>query len=183
MEPYALDLFSGENLPAFIWGVGIFVAISAVGTLGFFVLGRRDFLTWLNLIVCVAVGGLIGWGVAKDTVAANTNDARIANLIEQTSDIYGVELTEEQAEDLRPPVGQPLSSYEEFGSTTIEFMDGVIPVVLVWGEGNLFYAVQDTPNSLPTLEQMAEQEEQPTETPLPEDSVPADSVPEETPAP
>ena len=169
MEPYSYDLFASANVPALIWGGVIFLAAAAIGGLTLIPLGRRDFLAWLTFVLCIAVGGLIGWGVGRDIIASNTNEARLANLIEQTEDIYGIKLTDEQAEDLAPPLGKPLGGYEEFGRTTVDFMGSQgVPIVLVWNEGVLFYAVEGTDSSLPTKEQMAEQTEQQTvETPEP----------------
>ena len=173
MEPYSYDLFASENLPALIWGALIFLAASAIGGLALIPLGRRDFLAWLTFVLCVAVGGLIGWGIGRDIIANNSNADRLSNLIEQTDDLYGVQLTEEQAEDLAPPLGTPVSSYKEFGRTTVEFMGSQVPVALVWNEGVLFYAVEGTGSSLPTKEQMTQQTEQQS----------AEVTPEPTPAP
>ncbi len=165
MEPYAYDLFSSANTPAFIWGGAIILTGIVLGILPFFPLGKRDFLAWTSFIVCVAVGGLIGWGVGRDIIASNNNEARIANLIEQAEDVYDVTLTEEQAAEFEPPLGTPLASYEEFGKGEVEFMGSAVPVILVWNEGVMFFAVEGTDSSLPTKEQMEQQQEQAEQAP------------------
>lgn len=157
MEPYNYDLFSGENIASIAIGIGIFLACGIVGTLGFFVLGRRDWLTWTLLFVCLGTGGIIGWGVSKDAIEARNDDARLDSLIEQASDIYGIELDRETAAKLNPPFNTPATEYEEYGRVSIPFMDGSMPVVLVWNEGVLFFGVDGSGSSLPTLEDLANQ--------------------------
>lgn len=157
MAPYTYDLFASENIPALILGVAITIGGLAIGLLPLFALGKQDFLAWVALIACAGTGGLVGWGIASDIVTANNNEALLANLIEQTDEVYGIALTEQQAQDLQPPLGTPSLAYEEFGRTNFDFMDSEVPVILVWNEGVLFYAVEGTDSSFPTKEQMEQQ--------------------------
>lgn len=158
MEPFNYDLFAPENISAFIAGIGILLFSIGVGCIGFVTLGRKEFLSWLLLLVSLAAGGLIAWGVGKDIVEAKNNEARLDQFIAQVNDIYGIELDTETAAALNPPFSTPTAEYEEFGRTSIPFMDSTIPAVLVWNEGVLFLGVDGSNNSLPTLEDLAEQD-------------------------
>lgn len=163
METYTLDYFSVSTV---LTAAAIFLGISAVGTVGFFVLGPKEKLTWLTLIVLMAVGGIMGWGVTKQITEDQHNEARLDLLIEQTEEVYGLELDREQAEALNPPFTEPAEDYAEFGTAVIPYMDGEIPALLVWNEGVLFYGIRDSQYKLPTLEEQANMppaEEQPSE--------------------
>jgi hypothetical protein len=178
MEPYSFDFFSGANVSGVIWGVGIILAGIVIGSLPFFKLGLKDVLAWTTFTVFLLAGGLVGWGVGRDIIADNENEARLDNLVTQTNELYGVTLDKNQAAALNPPLSRPIAGYEEFGRTSVDFMDSSIPVILVWNEGKLFYAVEGTSNSLPTKEQMAEQTPAPSETGAPSTEEPAPSTAE-----
>lgn len=177
MEIFNSDLLASDNLVALLTGIGILVGCTAIGTLGFFVLGRRDWLTWILLLVSIAVGGLIGWGVGNDIIEAKNNDARLDFFTEQVEEVYGIKLDRETAEKLNPPFSTPISGYQEFGRAEVPFLGQTMPVILVYNEGVLFLGVDGSNNSLPTLEDIEEQGLNPVDgTPL-DSSVPDDSEP------